>query len=85
MTMLEYITRQRVSHAQRLLATTDRGVLNVMQECGFTSPTRFYAVFLRFAGSTPGDYRRPFQPVGNRRGKTDKTRARVRRDKPLPG
>jgi AraC-like DNA-binding protein len=57
-TMLEYITRQRVSHAQRLLATTERGVLDVLNECGFRSPTRFYAVFARFVGCTPGLYRR---------------------------
>lgn len=63
MTMLEYITRQRVSHAQRLLATTDRGVLDIMGECGFKSPTRFYAVFRRFAVGTPAQYRRHFFPA----------------------
>ena len=61
MTMLEYITRQRVSHAQRLLATTDRGILDIMETCGFKSPTRFYAIFRRFAGCTPGRYRRRLQ------------------------
>jgi AraC family transcriptional regulator, melibiose operon regulatory protein len=61
MTMLEYITRQRVSHAQRLLATTDRGILNVMESCGFSSTTRFYKVFRDIAGCKPGDYRRKFQ------------------------
>jgi AraC-like DNA-binding protein len=60
MTMLEYITRQRISHAQRLLATTDRGVLDIMGECGFKSPTRFYAAFRRYAGGTPAHYRRRF-------------------------
>lgn len=63
MTMLEYITRQRVSQAQRLLATTDRGVLDIMSECGFKSPTRFYAVFRRYAGGTPAQYRRRFFPA----------------------
>ena len=65
MTMLEYITRQRVSHAQRLLATTDRGVLDVMEACGFTSTTRFYTVFRNIAGCKPGDYRRKFRPTGS--------------------
>lgn len=70
MTMLEYITRQRISHAQRLLATTDRGVLDIMGECGFKSPTRFYAVFRRYAGGTPAQYRRRFFPVrSTRRGR----------------
>ena len=63
MTMLEYITRQRISHVQRLLATTDRGVLEIMGECGFKSPTRFYAVFRRYAGGTPAQYRRRFYPA----------------------
>jgi AraC-like DNA-binding protein len=63
MTMLEYITRQRVSHAQRLLATTDRGILDVMEACGFTSTTRFYKVFCDLAGCKPGEYRKKFQPV----------------------
>jgi AraC-like DNA-binding protein len=66
MTMLEYITRQRISHAQRLLATTGRGVLDVMGECGFKSPTRFYAAFRRYAGSTPARYRRRFFPQNPR-------------------
>jgi AraC-like DNA-binding protein len=63
MTMLDYITRQRVSHAQRLLATTDQRILDVMGACGFTSPTRFYTVFHHIAGCKPGDYRRQFQPA----------------------
>ena len=67
MTILEYITRQRVSHAQRLLATTDRGILDVMQACGFTSTTRFYTVFRNIAGCKPGDYRRKFQPTGKKK------------------
>jgi len=67
MTMLQYITRQRVSHAQRLLATTDRGILDVMEACGFTSTTRFYKVFHDIAGCKPGDYRRKFQPVGKKK------------------
>ena len=66
MTMLEYITRQRVSHAQRLLATSDRGILDVMQACGFTSSTRFYTVFHNIANCNPGDYRRKFQPVAKK-------------------
>lgn len=67
MTMLEYITRQRVSHAQRLLATTDQRILDIMEGCGFTSTTRFYTVFRQIAGCKPGDYRQKFQPVKPRR------------------
>jgi len=73
MTMLQYITQQRVSHAQRLLATTNRRVLDVMEACGFTSPTRFYAVFHAIAGCKPGDYRRKLQPVGTRPRRTSRS------------
>jgi AraC-like DNA-binding protein len=70
MTMLEYITRQRVSHAQRLLATTDRRILDIMETCGFTSSTRFYTVFRDIAGCKPGDYRRKFRFIGKKKDAT---------------
>ena len=58
MTVLEYLTQHRLAHAQRLLATTDRGVLEVALEAGFGSSSRFYAVFTRACGETPGAYRK---------------------------
>lgn len=58
----EYLTRLRVSHAQRLLITTDLKVLDVAMESGFSSVAPFYAAF---AAHTPGlrplDYRRQHQ------------------------
>jgi AraC family transcriptional regulator, melibiose operon regulatory protein len=56
-TMLEYLTQQRISHAQRLLATTDRKILDISEESGFQSPSRFYAVFVRLCGCAPAQYR----------------------------
>jgi AraC family transcriptional regulator, melibiose operon regulatory protein len=58
MTMLEYLTQHRVAHAQRLLVTTDRGVLDIALESGFTSSSRFYVAFERATGRTPLEYRR---------------------------
>lgn len=58
MTLLEYITQRRVSHAQRLLTTTDMKTLEVAYESGFQSPARFYACFRRLVGQTPARYRR---------------------------
>lgn len=62
----EYLTRLRVSHAQRLLITTDLKVLDVAMESGFSSVAPFYAAF---AAHTPGlrplDYRRQHQPTAS--------------------
>ncbi len=62
----EYLTRLRVSHAQRLLITTDLKVLDVAMESGFSSVAPFYAAF---AAHTPGlrplDYRRQHQPAAD--------------------
>jgi len=41
-TLLNYITQHRISHAQRLLATTNKVVLEVALEAGFGSSSRFY-------------------------------------------
>lgn len=58
MGLWEYLTRLRVSHAQRLLLTGDAKVLEVALDSGFGSPGRFHAAFKRFTGRTPRDYRR---------------------------
>ena len=55
----EYLTRLRVSHAQRLLITTDMKVLDVAMESGFSSAAPFYAAFATHSrGLRPLDYRR---------------------------
>jgi AraC family transcriptional regulator, melibiose operon regulatory protein len=58
LTLLEYLTRYRISHAQRLLATTDQKIIVVANEAGFASLSRFYEAFQRLCGCSPGRYRR---------------------------
>lgn len=59
----EYLTRLRVSHAQRLLVTTDLKVLDVAMESGFSSVAPFYAAFAEHTrGLRPLDYRRQHRP-----------------------
>ncbi len=53
-----YITALRLSHAMRLLVTTDRTVTDIMYDAGFTCPTHFYSVFRRRTQTTPARYRR---------------------------
>ena len=57
MTLWDYVTRLRVSHAQRLLITTDWGVERVAFESGWASPARFFAAFKTHTGITPRRYR----------------------------
>jgi AraC family transcriptional regulator, melibiose operon regulatory protein len=53
----EYVLRLRVSHAQRLLLTTDWTVERIGLACGFGSSRRFFANFSRIVGTTPRRYR----------------------------
>jgi len=53
LTVHGYLTRMRVAHAQRLLATTELRVIDVAQQSGFGSLASFYASFERVAGGVP--------------------------------
>lgn len=55
--LVEALARQRVRHAQSLLAGTDATVLDVALTSGFQSLSRFYAAFQRFAGQSPRQFR----------------------------
>jgi len=58
MSILEYIIQHRVSHAQRLLITTDMKIVDIVYESGFSSPTRCYAAFHKYVGRSLSSYRR---------------------------
>jgi AraC-like DNA-binding protein len=57
-TLIDYLTRHRVSHAHRLLATTDDKIVDVAFSSGFSSISRFNEAFRRACGSSPRDYRK---------------------------
>ncbi|MBI3832472.1 MAG: helix-turn-helix domain-containing protein [Planctomycetes bacterium] len=57
MTLVDYVTEHRISHAQRLLTTTERKVLDVALDAGFGSLSRFYAAFTNACGQTPRAFR----------------------------
>lgn len=56
-TLVDYLTHHRVSHAQRLLATTDKKIVEVAFDSGFNSISRFNEAFRRACGCTPRVYR----------------------------
>jgi len=53
----EYLLRMRASHAQQLLISTDLKIVDVALESGFGSMCRFHALFDRYCGCTPRQYR----------------------------
>jgi transcriptional regulator GlxA family with amidase domain len=59
-TPMQWLLRQRVLHAQRLLETTDLSVERVAERCGFGTATALRVHFRRFVGTTPVAYRRTF-------------------------
>lgn len=56
-TLVDYITHHRISHAQRLLVTTDMKILDVAMESGFNTLSRFNEAFRRACGCSPKAYR----------------------------
>ncbi len=59
-TPVQWLLRQRVLHAQRLLETSDLPVERVAERCGFGTATALRVHFRRFVGTTPVAYRRTF-------------------------
>lgn len=57
-TLVDYLTRCRVAVAQRLLITTEQPILQIAEESGFGSTSRFYEAFATVTGTTPSRYRR---------------------------
>ncbi|MGJ8695283.1 MAG: helix-turn-helix domain-containing protein [Verrucomicrobiaceae bacterium] len=58
LTINEYLTQLRLSHAQRLLATTDDKVIDIALDAGYQTLSRFYVAFDKSCGCSPGNYRR---------------------------
>ena len=60
-TPLQWLLRQRVLHAQRLLETTDDPIERVAGRCGFGTAAGMRVHFQRQVGTSPMAYRRTFQ------------------------
>jgi AraC family transcriptional regulator, melibiose operon regulatory protein len=58
LTINEYITHLRMSHAQRLLATTDDKIVEIALEAGYPTLSRFYEAFRKCCACSPSRYRR---------------------------
>lgn len=58
MSLIDYLTRQRVAEAQRRLMRRDDPVFSVAMGCGFGSASRFHQAFRHLTGTTPARFRR---------------------------
>ena len=57
-TMSTFITQHRISHAQRLLVTTDDPILSIAFDAGFQSLSRFNEAFKAVCDCSPRQYRK---------------------------
>ncbi|MCF3648817.1 helix-turn-helix domain-containing protein [Synoicihabitans lomoniglobus] len=57
-TLIKCLTQHRVSHAQRLLVTTDASIAEIALASGFNSISRFNQAFREGCHCTPRDFRR---------------------------
>lgn len=71
--LLDYLTRHRITHAQRLLVMTDMKIIDIALESGFNAPSRFYEVFRQLCGQSPGQYRARLAGSGQNRPITSDT------------
>ncbi|MDD5199738.1 MAG: helix-turn-helix domain-containing protein [Terrimicrobiaceae bacterium] len=69
MSVWEYVCRMRLSHAQRLLLTTDMKVIDIALDAGFASLGPFYRAFAAYCPGIerPLDYRRGLERLVRRR------------------
>lgn len=64
-TMSAFITQHRISHAQRLLVTTDDAILSIAFAAGFQSLSRFNEAFKGACGCAPREYRKEHLGAGD--------------------
>ena len=53
-----YVTRRRIERAQGLMLTTKFPLGQIAVDCGFSDQAHFNKLFRRFAGESPGEWRR---------------------------
>ena len=58
MTPHKYVVQMRIERAYALLKQRKFSLLEIAQHCGFQDQSQFTTVFRRFAGVTPGQFRR---------------------------
>ncbi|TVY10540.1 bifunctional transcriptional activator/DNA repair enzyme AdaA [Paenibacillus cremeus] len=60
----DYTTQLRISHAQTLLSSTDRSIMEIAESVGMPNAAHFSTVFLKHTGFTPTEYRQMLTQQG---------------------
>lgn len=58
MTISEYVQRERIEEAKKLLTLTDYPITDIAAWLNFSDQSYFNKVFKKWIGMTPKDYRR---------------------------
>lgn len=56
----DYLIEFRIREACRLLRETDMTVVNIMEQCGYSSASHFFRCFAAQTGTTPSGYRKEY-------------------------
>jgi len=56
-TVVEFLKKEQLEEAKRLLRDTKVSITKIAYRCGFVTRRNFYRVFLRDVGMTPAAYR----------------------------
>lgn len=64
LTAMQYVQRERVSEAMRLLKESDQPAMEIATRCGYSDQSAFTRQFRRATGLTPVQYRRSVQGAG---------------------
>ena len=57
----ELLAKMRTDRARELLARTEKSLIQICLDCGFSDQSYFTKVFQRYTGRTPGQYRRSYR------------------------
>ena len=58
----DLLSKMRVEKSRELLARTEKSLIQVCLDCGFSDQSYFTKVFQKYTGHTPGEYRRSHRP-----------------------
>lgn len=58
---MQYVTKRRIGEAQNLLIHETLPVADIAEHLGYTSVCHFNAMFKKYVGMSPGQYRRSFR------------------------
>lgn len=59
--IVNYLTQVRITHAKRMLRFTDMPIETISQECGMSDANYFSRVFRKVEGTSPGEFRKMWQ------------------------